>query len=251
MSPIPLHRAIAVLPLAMVLGLLAACSGGTTATSDASKAANDKAAERFVACLTDQGQNAKIVQPRGSDQGMVGILQPTDELGDPSLSSGGSDTRGGDSVQITMFHDPDGSWLMGNSANAYPEDGGQRAAWKTCAKKVPDFTQPKANMSGGTKVTSADVAKATLAFAKCARSTGFPDFADPNSNGQLTLPSGITEDEFRALLTACVGSDASIGIGFTKESSDALDFDWVSIMNEFMGQHIQVGTGSDSTSGSK
>jgi hypothetical protein len=251
-----LHRAFAVLPLAMVLGLLAACSGGGTATSDASKAANDKAAVRFVACLTDQGQTAKIVQPKGTDQAMVGILQPSaDAQGSPSLNTGGSGSDSGVPMQIVMFHDSDGNWLMGNTADAYPEDGGQRAAWKACAKKVPDFTQPKPNISGGHTITQADAAKASLKFAKCARSNGFPDFADPDSHGQLSLPAGITEDEFRALLTACGAKNSPVGIGFTKESTDGLGFDWMSVMNEFMGQHIKNGTssgsGTDSTSGSK
>ena len=254
MSPTPLHRAFAVLPLAMVLGLLAACSGGGTATSDASKAANDKAALRFVACLTDQGQTAKIVQPKGTDEAMVGILQPSgDDSGGPSLNTGGSGPDGGGQMQITMFSDADGSWLMGNTADAYPEDGGQRAAWKACAKKVPEFTQPKPNISGGHTVTQADAAKAALKFATCARNNGFPDFADPDSQGQLSLPAGITEDEFRALLTACVAKNSPIGIGFTNESTDGLGFDWMSVMNEFMGKHILNGTdsGSGSSSGSK
>ena len=253
MSMTPLHRAIAVLPLAMVLGLLAACSAGG-ASDDASKAANDKAAVRFVACLTDQGQTAKIVQPKGTDQAMVGLLEPSpDDQSGPRLNTGSPDSDGGAQIQIAMFHDADGDWLMGNTADAYPEDGGQRAAWKACAKKVPEFTQPKPNISGGHTVTQADAAKAALKFAKCARSNGFPDFADPDSHGQLSVPAGITEDEFRALLTACVSKNSPVGIGFTKESTDGLDFDWMSVMNEFMGKHMLNGTGSDSgsTSGSK
>jgi hypothetical protein len=251
MSMTPLHRAIAVLPLAMVLGLLAACSGGP-ASSDASKAANDKAAVRFVACLSNQGQTAKIVQPQGTDQAMVGILQPSgsDHGAGPSLNTGSG--TGSGQVQITMFHDGDGVWLMGNAADAYPEDGGQRAAWTACAKKVPEFTQPKPSHSGGTKITTADVAKAALKFAKCARTNGFPDFGDPDSHGQLSLPAGITEDEFRALLTACAVKNSPIGLAFTKESTDGLDFDWMSVMTEFLGQdHIQGGGPDASTSGSK
>lgn len=256
MSTTPLHRAIAVLPLALVLGLLAACSGGG-ASPEASKAANDKAAVRFVACLTGQGQTAKILQPHGTDQAMVGILQPSDGQGGPGLNTSSGPSGGGGVMQVMMFSDADGSWLMGNTADAYPEDGGQRAAWKACAKKVPEFTQPKPNISGGHTITQADAAKAALTFAKCARTNGFPDFADPDSHGQLSLPAGITQDEFRALLTACVAKNSTVGIGFTKESTDALGFDWMSVMNEFMGPHIKngpgsgAGGGSDSTSGSK
>lgn len=235
------RRSLAVVPVILAGLMLAACSSPSAEKSLAPDAgANDAAAAQFVSCLTDQDQTAKLLI-----DGSVGILQP--EAGD----QGGQMALGGGSGQgsAVIIQDGDDSWLVGSSADAYPEEGGARAAWKTCAKKVPDFTQKKVEM-GGDKgstqklgMTSDDLKKAGLDFARCARENGYADFADPDAEGQIELPDGITEDEADALLKACAGkSDDAIAPALSQESMNALGFDWAELAAKYYAGGITVGS---------
>lgn len=226
-------RRSALLPSLVLVGLaLAACTAPAPAATDA---ANDKAAAKFVACLADQGQTAKIIMT-----GQVGILQPDDGSGSGDPGDTGTTTNDGPSdgapVAMSLIKDDDGTWLAADTAAGYPEEGGQRDAWTACSAKIPEFTQPAPDLGDADvqTVTKEDVTKAALAFAKCARDNDFTDFADPDQEGRLSFPAGITEDEFTALFEACGSKLDGVGVPISKDSADALGFDWMSIVQQYV-----------------
>jgi hypothetical protein len=137
-----------------------------------------------------------------------------------------------------MFMDDEGSWLASNAAGGFPEDGGMREAWAACEEEVPDFEQPEPDMSGADgdahMVTREDAIEAGLAFAACARENGYADFEDPNADGQIAISPDFTEDSFRSLLEACSEVLGGMGIPISQETAEALDFDWMSVMGEFI-----------------
>lgn len=229
------RRAMVVVPAVVALFALSACTA-PSGDDKAKDGANDAAAARFVSCLTDEGQTAKII-----DGGQVGMLMPDapmdGAMGDNmmSLDAGSGD---GEDMPITMMvSDDDGTWLASTAASGYPEEGGQRAAWEKCAEEVPEFEQPVPDMAGDGSQTQMispeEIMESGLAFASCARENGFTDFADPNSDGMLTLPKGITEDEARTLLEACAETTGDMPPMFTQESIESADFDWFAVMSEY------------------
>ena len=231
-------RTLVVMPAVVALFALAACSA-PSGDDKAKDGANDAAAARFVSCLTDEGQTAKIVEG-----GHVGLLMPEvsgTEGGTMSDSMASVEAGSGDGEEMAMmmvFSDDDGTWLASTAASGYPEEGGQRAAWEKCEEEVPEFTQPEPDMSdakgGQTQMLSAeDLIESGLAFASCARDNGFTDFADPDADGMLVLPKGITEDEARTLLEACTETTGDMPPMFTQESIEAADFDWFALMGEY------------------
>jgi hypothetical protein len=230
------------LPIAVLAIALAACTAAPPAEDD-DTAAQEALAAKFVACLTDEGQTAKIL-----DGGMVGLLLPdgVDEAGGGTAMGG--PPEGDDSGKPTMVmiaQDDDGTWQMANSAEGYPEEGGMRDAWAACEATLPDFEQPEPDLSGmeGNTVTIEDQIEASLAFADCARENGYADFADPDENGQLDFPP-MSEDEFRTLLDACADKTLEgVGLPITQESTERFDFDWMAIMGEYFGNVMVTGGG--------
>lgn len=237
-------RSLVALPLVAAALMLTACTAAPSAKPTA--AANDKEAAKFVACLIDQGQTAKIL-----DGGMVGMLSPEqpDHTGGMTQSNSGGN---GPTSFVAMFEDDDGVWIAAGDADAFPEDGGMQDAWTACHEQLPDFTQPEPDFSGGDGdkhvVNREDAIKASLAFAKCARENGYADFEDPDKDGQITLPSGFTEETFRALMDACNDTLTGMGLPISKESADALDFDWLSVMSDYIKGPVG-GTGPAGGSG--
>lgn len=231
------RRSLAVVPAVVALFALAACAG-PTGDDKAKDGANDKAAARFVTCLTDEGQTAKIVEG-----GQVGLLMPDapteGSVGTLSDSTTSLDAGAGEEVAMTMvFSDEDGTWLASTAASGYPEEGGQRAAWEKCEEEVPEFTQPEPDISAAdgsqTQMFSPEeFIEAGLAFAACARENGFTDFADPDADGMLELPVGITEDEARTLFEACAETAGDMPPMFTPESVESVDFDFFALIGEF------------------
>ncbi|MFJ6533436.1 hypothetical protein [Microbacterium sp. NPDC091662] len=231
------RRSMVVMPAVVALFALSACTA-PSGDDKAKDGANDAAAARFVSCLTDEGQTAKILEG-----GQVGLLMP-DAPGDGAmgtLSDSTASVSAGDGEEMAMtmiFTDDDGTWMASTAASGFPEDGGQRAAWEACEEKVPEFTQPEPDISmkegAETQMISPEeITEAGLAFASCARDNGFTDFADPDSDGMLTLPKGITEDEARTLLEACAEEAGDMPPMFTQESIEAVDFDWFALMSEY------------------
>lgn len=72
---------------------------------------------------------------------------------------------------------PDGSIAIG-AAGAGQDDGKWEAAWEKCRAKLPN---------GGTHSLSPQEREKQLAFAKCMRDNGIPDYPDPGADG---LPAG-------------------------------------------------------------
>lgn len=224
--------------IALTAGLLAGCTSDTGTVSD------PEAAGAFVACLNAAGQTAKIV-----DGGQVALLMPEVSSSEGTFEAPVT-SEGGGSVapSAAVFMDEDGAWMAAGAADGYPEEGGMRAAWEDCEVEVPGFIQPAPSMAGGEElemITSEQITQAGLDFAACARDEGYADFADPDENGMVTFPTGMTEDELRSLLTACVPEDGLVP-GISQESTDSFDFDWVSVLQEFgSGGMITMGTTSE------
>ena len=221
-------RLLAIVPLALAAGLLAGCSAPADGDNGAG---NDAAAVAFTACLNDAGQTAKII-----DGGQVGLLLP--EAGGEPWTGEAPGDDGGIQSAVAVFMDEDGAWMAAGSADAYPADGGMREAWADCEAEVPDFEQPEPDMSGAevSTISREDMIEQSLAFAECARGEGYADFSDPDDNGMLDFPSGMTEDSFRALLEACISDAEGFGIPISPESAESFDFDWMSVMQEFVGE---------------
>lgn len=239
------RRSLAVMPAVVALFALAACTG---APDDEAKGdANDAAAARFVTCLTDEGQTAKIVEG-----GQVGLLMPDapgdDFMGESTDSMMSAEAGEGEEMAMTMiFADDEGTWLASTAASGYPEEGGQRAAWEKCEEDVPEFSQPEPDMSAAEgaetmSISQEELIESGLAFASCARENGFAGFADPDADGMLELPVGITEDEARTLLEACAETVGDLPPMFTPESSDAVDFDWFALVGEFFEGAVMPAT---------
>ncbi len=232
------RRSLVVMPAVFALFALSACSA-PSGDDKAKDGANDAAAARFVTCLTGEGQTAKILEG-----GQVGLLMPevaSGEGGMGTLSDSSASLSAGEGEEMPMtmfFSDEDGSWLASTAASGYPEEGGQRAAWETCEEKVPEFTQPEPDISmkegAQTQMISPEeIIEAGLAFASCARDNGFADFADPDADGMLTLPKGITEDEARTLFEACADTAGDMPPMFSPESVESVDFDFFALVGEF------------------
>jgi hypothetical protein len=235
------QRGMAVAGTAALLMALTGCSLlGETPEPEDTSAANDAAAARFVACLTAEGQTAKIL-----DDGMVGLLLPDapgDGPGDQMTSQATQDGEAGGEGTPNMtaiMTDDEGTWQASSNAQGYPEDNGMRDAWLACEAEVPEFTQPVPDMSGGEGefVSSEEQMEAALAFAECARDNGYADFPDPEDNGAMNLPTDITEDGFRQLLEDCMDPEKPMGLMIDKETADALDFDMMAVMQDFMEAH--------------
>lgn len=237
MFDVKVRRALAAAPVMVAVVALAACAAPSAEKPD--DAASDAAAARFVTCLTGEGQTAKILEG-----GLVGLLLP-DAPGDSPLGTvedGGaialSEGGGEDAGMTTFSSDADGTWVASTTAAGFPEEGGQRAAWEACEEKVPEFSQPEPDMSAaeGAKTLSLspdDLIEAGLDFAACARENGYADFADPDADGQITLPAGLTEDEARSLLEACKDSLGDMPPVVDQKSVESLDFDWFALISEY------------------
>ncbi|WP_136056975.1 hypothetical protein [Microbacterium sp. K24] len=247
MFDVKIRRSVAVIPVILAVVALAACSA-PSADDKAKGGGNDAAATRFVTCLTGEGQTAKIVEG-----GQVGLLMPDapgeGQMGTMSADAGSLDGAGdGESMPMMMvFSDEDGTWLASTEASGYPEEGGQRAAWEKCEEEVPEFEQPEPDISAAdgseTKMLSAEeMIETALAFASCARENGFTDFADPDADGMLELPVGITEDEARTLFEACQDTVEDMPPMFTPESVESVDFDFYAVLGEYFEGGVMAAT---------
>lgn len=229
------RRLLATIPFAAAALLLAGC---TAPDAGPSSAENDAAAIKFVSCLNSAGQTAKIL-----DGGYVGLLMPESEGGNAGgmsmTTQSGSASGDDEPTMVIMSEDEEGQWLASSTASGYPEEGGMREAWLGCEEKVPAFEQPVPEMPDDIEmIDQEDVMAAGLEFAACARENGYSDFADPDSDGMLELPFGITEDGLRSLMDACYDEDSKIGPMFTMESVEAADFDVWAVLSDYMGGMI-------------
>ena len=228
-----MQRGLAAAGLTAMMAVLAGCSLLGTPEPENTSAANDAAAAKFVACLTAEGQTAKIL-----DDGIVGMLLPDGAMDDgPTFNDkDGEGAAAGPSGTTMVMKDDEGEWQASSAASGYPEDGGMRDAWAACELEVPEFEQPEPEHEGD-PTTSEEQMVAALAFADCARENGFTEFPDPRENGSMNLPADITEDGFRALLEDCFDPEGGGGFMLDKETADSLDFDLMSVMEDFFDDH--------------
>ena len=221
--------------LALTAGLLAGCTSAPVAEFEPG------AAGRFVACLNAAGQTAKIIEG-----GQVALLMP-DMSGEGTVEAPVPSGGGSVAPSAAVVMDEDGAWMAAGAADGYPEGGGMRAAWAGCEAEVPEFEQPSPNLGGEglEMISSEEILQAGLDFAACARDEGYADFADPDEHGMVSYPAGISEDEFRELLTACVPEDGLMP-GISQASAESFDFDWMSVLEEFgHGGMVTMGTTSE------
>ena len=251
MFPRTAQRGLAVAGVAVLLTALAGCSLlGETPEPEDTSAANDAAAARFVACLTAEGQTAKIL-----DDGMVGLMLPDapgDGPGDQmTAQNDGSGGTEGTPNMTAIMTDEEGTWQASTNAEGYPEDNGMRDAWLACEAEVPEFAQPVPDMSAsdGDSVSAEEQMEAALAFADCARDSGYADFPDPEDNGAMNLPTDITEDGFRQLLEDCMDPEKPMGLMIDKDTADALDFDLMAVLQDFMEAHPEIAGAGGATGG--
>jgi len=203
--------------------MLAGCSAESNPPDEGGDVQGGDAA-RFVACLTAQGVEARI-----GDSGLVFVAASDEDRG----GTGGAGSSGG---QPLMFETGDDGrfWVAANDSSYFAPDPQTQQAYASCEAELPGFSQPSPSggapqLQEGTGDQSND-----LVFAQCARDAGFSWVADPSptTGGGIQLPLDITEDEFRALLSACFDKDSPwISWRFKGE----LSFDYMAVLNEFTG----------------
>lgn len=228
------YRSLAVATVMVAVAALTSCAGAPAASTskEGGGGADAAAATRFVTCLEEEGQRAKLL-----DGGLVGVLMPEGSTPGEGMTFTGDDTSG----SFGYASDEEGTWLAAPTAAAYPEEGGRREAWATCEGTVPEFSQPEPKTPGGEGLDfDLDAIKAqSLEFATCARDNGFDDFADPDADGFLSLPNGISEDEARTLIEACTDPEENpFPPLFDPDSTEGLDFDLSAVIAEFFPNAI-------------
>lgn len=206
-----------------------ALSGCTSTTGpeepDPAAEASD-GASAFLACLTASDVEAKI-----NASGQVLVKTP-DEIGDDGVISSSDDGSG--EGELSMESDDAGNiWVAVASADYFVDSPDVQDAYAACEKEHPDFEQPQFD-PGDDPAFQEDAGKQeedALAFAQCARDQGYSQVADPDFsavNGIL-IPSGFTEQEFRALIEECWDPNSTFAFG----SDGELDFEPWAILDEF------------------
>ncbi|MFT3799363.1 hypothetical protein [Microbacterium sp.] len=223
-----------VIATAAVLALgLAGC---TTSPDGGGSSGSDVAA--FVACLKAGGLEAQV-----GEQGHALVRQAWLQLqgtpGEVQQQEFQIDSSGaGANALWSMVDDAGVFWVAAEHAAYFADDPDTEDAYAACEATHPDFTQPAYSPQDDPELHAqlAEQQEDGIAFARCARDAGFAWVADPepNSGGAIVLPLDLTEDEFRALLTAC-GKDELSGIGWSVDTpTGELDaFDWFGVLDEY------------------
>lgn len=228
-----LLASIAGLSLVGALAVTGCTSSPNAPTDPALNLRTSDAAAQFLACLTSAGVAAKI-----NDQGMVLVKESTPAAPDPdgSISRRSGSSGGGES----MFVEGDAAgnnWVAVANAGYFVDDPDTQDAYAACEKAHPDFTQPQFDPTKDPKFEEmrTEQQEAALAFSRCARENGFSQIADPVAGelgGSIMIPSGFTEDDFRALVAACYDPKSSFGLG----SDENLGFEPWRILEEFLNR---------------
>lgn len=204
---------------------LSGCTSTTSPEEPDPTAQGSDEASAFLACLTAADVEAKI---NASHQVLVKI---------PSQPGSGevisSDSGSGDGLLGMESDDAGNTWVAVTSADYFVDSPEVQDAYAACEAKHPDFEQAQFDPSDNPAFQE-DAAKQeedALAFAQCAREQGYSQIADPDFsslNGVL-IPSGFTEQEFRALVDACWDPASNFGFG----SNGDLTFEPWTILEEF------------------
>ncbi|MEV7693601.1 hypothetical protein AB0N73_09755 [Microbacterium sp. NPDC089189] len=209
--------------------MLAFAAAGCTA-SPQDDADADGASAPFVACLKAAGVDAKISDDISGGYVLVKIGEP-----DPGGAVTSSVDDSGGEAPLTMMGDSEGVWIAAQTSAYFVDDPDTQDAYAACETAHPDFVQPDVDPAGSPAEQEQIAAQqaAALAFARCARDEGFAWVADPGpeSAGGIALPTDLTEDEFRAVLTACWDAE-STGFGWSVPAEEP-GFDWQAVLMEF------------------
>lgn len=196
-------------------------------------------ASQFVACLKAAGLEAQV-----GEFGNVLVKQQELRLegdaGEVSRMEFDLDPDGDGAQALLSMVDEDGFvWVAPEHAAFFVDDPDAQAAYAGCEAEYPGFIQPVYSPQDDPEVREqlAEQQEDAITFARCARDAGFAWVADPepNSGGAIILPLDLTENEFRALLTACAGEELS-GVGWSVDTpTGELDsFDWFAVLDEFI-----------------
>jgi hypothetical protein len=213
---------------ALVALALAGCTSAPE--TEAERDAAPSSAARFIACLETAGVDAQL-----SDEGYVLVKVASQTPADGTTFS--ADSSGGGEGALLHQGDSDGdSWVAVQSSTYFVDDPDLEDAYAGCEADHPDFAQPEYDPEDDPAVQQQLAAQleAGLAFARCARDDGYAWVADPDpGTASLSLPVDLTEDEFRAVLTACLDGEAP-GLAWSLPSA-GLDFDWKAVLDESTG----------------
>jgi hypothetical protein len=197
---------IAPIAVFVVAGSLA-LAGCTAAPANPEKSGSagqhgSEDAATFVACLTAAGVGAKI-----TDSGQVAVRS------DAQPSEGG--VVSSEDGLIGMEGDDEGnSWVIPVDSNYFAGDATTQDAYAGCEKEYPDFSQPQVDPADdpAIRVNMLQQEEAALAFAQCARATGYSRFEDPDFSkaNALQIPADLTEEEFRAILEECWDREGAV-----------------------------------------
>lgn len=203
---------------------LAGCTSAPEAEAD--EPGGDSAS--FLACLTAAGVDAKI-----NDAGQVLVKTAVPSGGDGSIS-----VDSGDDGVLGMESDDAGdTWVIASGSDYFEDDPATQDAYASCEAAQPDFTQPEGDPFAGDAEFEAEQQaqeEAALAFAQCARESGYaqvedPDFSQANA---LMVPDEMTEDELRSLLEECWDHEGPV---FNFGQSIDAPFEAWAVLDEFLG----------------
>ncbi len=216
-------------------GLLAAAAAAVLGVTGCTAAEVDPAVQaeqtaKFAACLDSEG-----LQTRMNDIGLIEVRR-----GDTPVNEGDTLPREEDGTDLqSVSVDEDGIlWAAGTNAQSFANDPVTHAAYQACEADYPDFVQRAPDLDPEERAQAhADAAaqeEQALAFARCARDAGFAWVADPSNTGAggIVLPPDLTEEDFRALLTACPEQVGLDGNSITFTTSGELAFDWNAVWAE-------------------
>ena len=153
------------------------------------------------------------------------------ELGGSGAIS--SDDGSGEGLLSMEGDDAGNTWVAVASADYFVDSPEVQDAYAACEKEHPSFEQAQFEPSDDPAFQE-DAAKQeedALAFAQCAREQGYSQIADPDFSAMngILIPSGFTEQEFRALIEACWDPNSNFAFG----SNSDLAFEPWTILDEF------------------
>jgi len=225
--------AAVVAPLA--LSVLSACSRATDDTPVGSPEVTVAGADpvrRFLSCLQLGGVEARTlerVEFSSFQEDMVFIRDPVDNVIDADGHIQGKPSTFSKAIIMSTISDqPEIRWVAVASGTDLVEDPALSEIYQSCEAQVPEFVQPPPIiLTEDPDFIAAQQREYedALEFARCARDSGFPQFADPpvpfrasSTIMQLPQGGGITPELFRILLEACWEDDYGFGWAFPPDS---------------------------------
>lgn len=232
--------AVCLLPLAACSGPSATNGDGSAVNGAGTQTSSQTTAQRFAACLTGKGFDARaaasVPSQGGQETGIAVELRMIDKSGNPMTLNGDSAGVSSSGDQTGAQSDPyanaayvsvegNARWVVfkdSRSLAGSPYES-KREDYAACEREHPDFTQPVPD-NGQPFIPEADKQTA-LDYAKQARSKGFAWVADPDAANPTTImiPRTVSESEFRRLLSEVPDATGVISYGF---DGSVTDYGW-------------------------